>query len=185
MFELAYAKSNSGTKHVFLGAGALAHQFEKVTKDRSGSVDKVGVTYTIVGLSGRLSLGKGFYFNPAGSYTILGRKSQDDATSVSLLTTTLFFTKNILFLDFKAGPGVLFQIMSGKSMGGVVRSNGNTNSTFMRPSYSSVSRVLTINAGIGVLFGKYVRMDLDGILAGATSLRRTYSGLAQVSFGFL
>lgn len=119
---------------------------------------------------------------PSVHYTVFGRESYDRAASVHQLIFSFPAAYEHLEWDFKFGPGLKFQFISGN--GGLVRQNNGVSSLdFYRPNRSSTAILFYWDLGVGYQINDELRADFDFIVTGALSSRRAFQGLFQIGYG--
>ncbi len=172
-----------------LGLGFLGQNFGFTAAQPSGDAGTFGASSLTLNWNARGEIGSsGWFLNPWMAFTPFHRSDSDD----SIEQRDWFFAFDLGLplgesdWDFRAGTGVKLQSLSGN--GGLVRlDNGNSTSTFARPSYSSSTLTFGLNAGFGgalpgFLDGKF-RLDLDTWVTGAfSSDRRAWDLLAALSW---
>ena len=166
-----------------LGLGLLDLNVAKYSTSTTGSTGIVGTVSPTVGLRFD-ALVFGQAISPMVSYTLLGKKNVDQEKTKSLLVTLPFdFSIGSSGLHLKFGPGVLWRSIAGPSKTSTTKTmpNGSGTAQFYLPDRTSTSRIVIADLGVGTGYEAY-RFDLDFLIAGALTSRRTASAAFTVGY---
>lgn len=166
----------------FLGTGATLYNMGKITSTDDASTSLLGQFYLPLTLTASFSLNPRLKLIPQISYTPLGVKSADEITKRILTAgiSTGYFTSPRTQL--KTGLGLMSYSISGPG-GTVQRSNGTSTSTFALPSTSVSTQTIYLDLGLAYLWGPFIRFDVDALVQGAFSSRRSFTTLISISRG--
>lgn len=173
-----------------LGLGYLGQNFGSTSALASGATGTFGASSLTLNWNARGELGgiSGWFLNPWIAFTPLKRSDSDDSVQQRDWYFAFDLGRSLgdSAWDVRAGTGIKLQSLSGN--GGLVKlDNGNSTSTFARPSYSSSTLTFGLNAGVGGAFpGLWegaLRVDVDAWVTGALSSdRRAWDLLAALSW---
>lgn len=180
-----YAQSSVAgqNKKVYLGTGALFQNMISTTSAADASKSMTGTVYAPhLGLQGDFHGPSGFGLAPTVFYTPL-TKTGANGVKKSLLVAALparwaFGGLAVL----RAGPGLMIYSVSGDG-GSVDLNNGTGTATFYLPATKSSAKVITVNLGVGIEFGRLARLDVDLIVPGILSSSRAYNLATALNFG--
>lgn len=172
-----------GSRHLFLGAGAMFYNVGKTTSSNDASTSMLGQLYLPLTLTVRIPVTPFLNLQPNISYTPLAVTEADSVSKKILMTGLNLGFRKIPLVDLKAGVGILNYSISGDGST-VTRSNGTSTSTFTLPdsTVTSKSFYLDFGANWDAPFG--FRLDVDAILLNAMTESRAFSTLISLSKGF-
>ena len=182
LVSVGSVQAASDHKSVYVGAGIFCQNMLKTTTSTLGKANIFGTVYAPeLSLSTRLSLGSSYLF-PTIGYTVIA-KTESDGVKKRLLTMTLPYAFPLeSALDFKLGPGWMIYSISGDGSA-VTLLNGVSSSTFYEPGSTQASSVFYLDFGFGSSFNDRIRFDLDAIVPGLLSSRRSLNVAARLSLG--
>lgn len=168
-------------RRLYLGAGLITSGLNTAADSATGDLGLIGRQYLQLGIMTRFSFWESWAVAPSLHFTPLSRALEDSAGTSSVLMATLPLVHKLSVFDVKLGSGVSYQFLRGE--GGIVElRDGNATDEFALPGRNESIRTLHLALGLGVGHDR-IRFDLDAIVAGALSSRRTYSLVTQVSYG--
>jgi len=181
---VAHAQKNTIPIGLYVGAGAIANNMNKITASSTGERKRIGSYYYDLHLLVRF--GAEWAVAPSFIYTPIHKKATDGTgTKTSILAINVPLVRQVLgFFDFKLGPGLFFYFINGPGGRTDVSSGYDSTRDYAVPSRTSVAKNISANAGIGVNIYS-VRLDIDAVVLNVGSkLSRTFNYMAQLSYGF-
>lgn len=163
----------SDLRTVSAGLGVYSQSMFSVTRSKSGSMAPFGTLYPTLGFLFQFSK-----VEPAFQYTLAGRTAGDDAATVSFLTVQVPWVHRIEMWTFKVGPAAEVGFISGRG-GSTTLRDGTGMSHFALPRRTRVTSIVMLDFGGSFLVLPRFRLDLDLMVSGILSSRRSLSMLIQ------
>ena len=177
------AQAMIGSRHVYLGAGALFYNVGKTTSTSDASTSMLGQMYLPLTLTVRVPLTPFLNLQPNISYTPMAVTEADSVSKKILMTGLNVGFRKIPLVDLKAGLGILNYSISGDGST-VTRSNGTSSTTFTLPDSTVTSKTLYLDVGATWEAPFGIRLDADVITLNALAESRAFSTLITLSKGF-
>lgn len=156
-----------GSNQMYIG------MLNKVTSQSSGKADSMGTHHIYpITLNYQSQLGSELFWIPSLTYSLVPRKTEENAIEETLLIIGSPFGKNWgRVLDWSFGPGIFRYSVTGKG-GTYTDPNGNS---YYYPNSSATNQLLYLGAGIGYTSGSF-RLGLETLCLGCFSNeKRTFA----------
>ncbi len=186
----------SRERKFFVGGGAIAPFLKKSTKNEAG--DKgwwpTALMFNISAAYRFRVFTEGVALAPTLTFAPLGSRDYESGVRSRVITLSAPFSFDVLAsnpetslvgIELRLGPGIFIYNMQGAG-GEVSLNNGNTTTRFYLPGLSSTATLFLVQGGLAVNFPaptKRYRVELDGLMTGALSARRTFGAQLLFTYG--
>ncbi len=168
---------------LYVGTGVFLQNMLTTTTTPESSANVIGqMNLPQVSLMADFRGSSGFGMAPSVALTPVAITGGNGVKKSMLLASIPFAWRVGQSASFKLGPGLLQYSVSGDG-GTTELSNGTGTSTFYLPGSTKSSKVFVLNVGMGFDLFRSFRFDLDAVVPGALSSKRSLNLMATAQLG--